>query len=86
MNLQQQQTNATNMFSKEKKLAQPNSNLQSQYYTNTQISKTESLKIEISLLFHLQQHETTNNQLTKFTRIPKTAESLQVIIKLNLLG
>ena len=41
---------------------------------------------EIPLPYYLQQHESTKNQLTKFSQIPNAAESLQMTMNPYLMG
>ena len=41
---------------------------------------------EIPLSYYLQQHEITQNQLTNFSQMPNTAESLQITMKSYLTG
>ena len=57
-----------------------------QIYVNTQSHQPESLRNEIPLPYYLQQLEITKNQITNFTQIPNTAESLQLTIKPYLRG
>ena len=55
--------------------APPNSNTQSQNYTNTHSYQIEFMRNETSLPYHLQLHEIKKNQLTIFTQKPNAAES-----------
>ena len=41
---------------------------------------------EISLPYYLQKHKITKTQLTKFSQIPKAAESLQMIMNRYIMG
>ena len=41
---------------------------------------------EIQLPYYLQQHETTKNQLSKFSQMPNAAESLQMTMNPYLMG
>ena len=41
---------------------------------------------EISLLYYLQQHEITKNQLTNFSQMPNAAESLKMTMNPYLMG
>ena len=51
---------------------------QSRYYTKTQVYQSDSIKKMFPLPYYFQQHEITKNQLTNFTQIPNTADSLQI--------
>ena len=44
------------------------------------------MRSEIPLLYYLQQHEITKSQLTNFSQLPHTAESVQMTMNPYLMG
>ena len=74
-------------------MRQPRSNYEPQkniFYSenpaNTDYYQPTQLQNEIPLPYYLQQHEITKNQLTNFSQMPNTAESLQMTMNPYLMG
>ena len=53
---------------------------------STRSYQPTQMQNEIPLPFYLQQHEITKSQLTNFSQMPNAAESIQITMKLYLMG
>ena len=76
----------TNFYSQKLASTQPYQTIQIQNPVNTDYYQPTQMQNEIPLPYYLQQHEITKRQLTNFSLMPNTAESLQMTMNPYLMG